>query len=247
MNAQAGYLLFAVFGLAAFDAGAATTYVGSWHNTTFGSSGDATIVIDRVGDDWTASIDLDGNVLGGADPAAVLVSGTFSPTGSSVFAIDDHPAYGDISGSISGGVLVEASMTDLPNALITGVEVSGCIGNTGIACLAGGIELDYQVFFASGFGLPPFAEGTITASPVVVPLPAMAPLFALALVSLPRRRLARVQRKVLSRQHHASRSAVAACDSDGPAPIFRRVKQPAIRDASCEYKCLAIAGRVRHV
>jgi len=172
--------------LAGHTAPAATTYVGSWNNITFNSTGAATIILDIKGDDWSASIDLDGNVFGGTDPEPVTLSGTFSGFGSSAFSVDDHPIYGDISGSISGGVLVSASLTGIPNPAIAEVNVAGCIGNTGTACLGGGIELAYEVLFADGLGLPLSAEGTLVASPVVIPLPATAPLLMAPLLLLGR-------------------------------------------------------------
>ncbi|MGD9604077.1 MAG: hypothetical protein AB7V59_19860 [Gammaproteobacteria bacterium] len=172
--------------LASHTAAAATTYVGTWNNLTFGSSGGVTILLDLAGDDWSASIDLDGFVFGGPDPGPILLSGTFGGFGSSAFNVEDHPQYGDVSGSISGGVLVSALFTNLPDPRITEVNVSGCIGPTGTACLGGDIELTYEVLFADLPGLPDFAEGTLVASPVVVPLPATALLLTAPLLVLRR-------------------------------------------------------------
>lgn len=169
------------------DVHAATSYVGTWQNSTFGASGAATFVLDFVNDDWTAIIDLDGNVFGGLDPAPLELGGTFSGFGSSDFSVDDHPTYGDVSGSISGGTLVSASLVDLPNPAIAGVEISGCVGGGSLECVNGEISLSYVVTFNTGFGLPESAEGVIVATPVVVPVPAAAWLLGVPLAMVMRR------------------------------------------------------------
>lgn len=181
-------------------ANAATIYAGTWQNTTFSSSGAATFVLDFVNDDWNALIDLDGSVFGGLDPDPLELGGTFSGFGSSSFSAEDHPTYGDVSGSISGGTLVSALLENLPNPGIASVEINGCVGGGSLACADGSINLSYTVFFSGGFGS---AEGIITATPVTVPVPAAAWLFATGLglmlgrprVALePGRRVARVAR-----------------------------------------------------
>jgi hypothetical protein len=60
--------------------GAAGNWSGSWHNTTFSSTGTATMVVtvDDAGKTISNSLDLNGNVFGGADPAAQTVSGTYT-------------------------------------------------------------------------------------------------------------------------------------------------------------------------
>ena len=151
---------------------AATTYVGTWNNTTFGSSGAATFVVDLTSNAYSISADLDGNVFGGVDPPVAVLSGTLDPgSGNGSIELLDHPIFGDILGSISGGSIINVTMSP-PADFIDEVTVFGTLSATQIA-------LNYEVFFAT----PPggSAIGTITANAVVVPLP---PALALMLPAL---------------------------------------------------------------
>jgi len=95
MKILAALILFAMASVSAF----AQTYIGSWRNTTFGSSGALTVMFtaDPLNGTISGSFDLDGNVLGGSDPPAFGFSGTLNADGT--YSLTSSTALGDISAS----------------------------------------------------------------------------------------------------------------------------------------------------
>lgn len=154
---------------------AATTYVGGWMNTTFGSSGAATIVIDISGTSLTVTVDLDGPVFGGTDPTPLVLSGTFDPVTGGTMSFMDHPTYGDVSATMSPAGFVSGSALDVPDPFIDHATFMGPVGPTGLI-------IDYVVFFTGPIfpGGPSAATGFISAT--AVPIPAALPLLGSALL-----------------------------------------------------------------
>ena len=161
---------------AAVVCGQEGTYVGSWTNTTFGSTGGATIIVEFNGFDVEITADLDGGVFGLADPPPVSITGTLDGSGGAVLSLPGDPIFGDFNGSVSPAGEIQGTFTNLPVAFITEVTADGQIGE-------GMIHLDYAVLgpnFPNGR-----AVGVLDAS---IPEPATASLLAVAALTLFRRR-----------------------------------------------------------
>lgn len=119
----------------------AGTYFGSWENTTFGSSGDATMVVavDTGASGIDLTIDLDGFVFGASDPPAESFSGMydadgFTVTGSSV-------TFGDVTLSVDTSGELTGTGINVPNPGIDRVEFQGSASPEEISTA-------YTVFFA---------------------------------------------------------------------------------------------------
>lgn len=168
-------VLVLLTGVALNPALAATTYVGSWVNTTFGSSGAATIVLDLAGTDLTVIFDLDGPVFGGFDPPALTVTGTFDTTSGGTISASDHPVFGDVSATVSPTGFVSGMATDVPDPFIVSASFMGPVTPAGLI-------IDYEVFFAGPIfpGGPSSATGFISAA--VIPVPAALPLLSSAVL-----------------------------------------------------------------
>lgn len=91
----------------------AALYKGSWHNTTFGSSG--SMVIDLTIKDGRAkgSVDLGGNVFGGADPPAIPFNFPFNPNKSGNFKVTGT-ILGNLVGSYTPDGFLDVTITKTP-------------------------------------------------------------------------------------------------------------------------------------
>jgi hypothetical protein len=158
----------------------AGAYEGSWHNTTFDSTGPAHVRIEIAGAAIDIHIDMDGNVFGGLDPAEVVLSGTIS-SGDAQF--DPTVAtYGHIVGSITGSSGAFNVDLDMINPAILSANGTGTVAG-------GSMDVTYTVQIM-GFGQ---AAGTLNAT---LPEPeggmgGAAALVALALASFATPRRAR--------------------------------------------------------
>ncbi len=169
-------------------------YAGSWNNTTFSSSGDASLVINTDPGSpgvWQYTADLDGSVFGLLDPAPLIFS-TPDPTVTTSFAGTFTDAfYGTAAINFNFGAL-DVKMTSLPapaNNFILQTELFG-------TAVPGSpsINLDYIVWFigstpnagiAGNTESLDYAKGNIQlALTAPVPLPASFMLLLSALLSL---------------------------------------------------------------
>jgi hypothetical protein len=119
------------------------TYTGSWENTTFGSSGGASveIAVDTAAETIDFTLDLDGSVFGSSDPPAEMFSGGYDVHGFAVSGTSQ--TFGSLSITVNAlGDLVGIG-TDVPNPSIDRVELSG-------SAQPEAISIDYTVYFAGG-------------------------------------------------------------------------------------------------
>lgn len=90
----------------------AAIYTGSWKNTTFGSSGALKIDLTIKDNRAKGSVDLDGNVFGGADPPAIPFNFPFTPNKAGKFKVTGT-LLGDLAGTYTqdGGLNVKITNT----------------------------------------------------------------------------------------------------------------------------------------
>ena len=168
---------------AAFSAGASAQtfnfgmYEGQWDNTTFGSSGAASLLIEDLGGgDVQMTADLDGFVFGIGDPDAVVVLGTLMGDIFSMTPISS-PTFGDVTGGVDemGNLsfdLVDAAMGDFSLVTLRGTAIGDSI------------QADYEIFTQAGTA--PFAVGEINLR--YVPAPGAAMMLGLGGLAASRRR-----------------------------------------------------------
>lgn len=151
------------------------SYEGLWQNTTFGSSGPASILIEFDDPNFAVTIDLDGFVFGFADPDPFVVTGTIDPNGQAAGVLVD-PFFGSIELDVDEFDMLTVNLPDIVGtASINSASLSGPVGD-------GVIDLDYTVVFADGSE----ALGTLDAD--LVPEPASMAALALASLALLYRR-----------------------------------------------------------
>lgn len=160
---------------------------GTWENTTFSSAGSLSFGFEVVGSDFTVTLDLDGNVFGGADPGPLVLTGMFTDAaGNGTFAAAGHPTYGDVSGTLGTFTQVEMLMQVNRNGILDTV-IEGALTPAGAPTEFDGT---YRVNFTEAGSLgggaegEDFALGTLSA----VPEPAVGLLAALGLSGWLRRR-----------------------------------------------------------
>lgn len=169
----------------------AITLAGMWNNTTFASSGDLDFIYDVTpAGAITITLDVDGPVFGGSDPAPLIMTGTVTNpgTGAAVFGTTStHAIFGDVSGTVTAFTAVHMDMINIPDVGIADATIDGTLAP---AATPTSFDGTYRVNFTTMPQGPPeegqdFAIGTLTA----VPEPASASLFGLSsLVLLMRRR-----------------------------------------------------------
>lgn len=136
-----------------FDAGAyAGSYSGSWQNTTFGSSGAASmeISVDSNAQTVAMMIDMDGSVFGSSDPPAETFTGTYDANGFTVTG--SSATFGEVEVTIGADGAISGAGTDIPNPGIAGAEFSG-------TATPEEFSMNYLIQFSGGGGT---AEGVIT-------------------------------------------------------------------------------------
>lgn len=118
------------------------SYSGTWTNTTFSSTGAASVTITDSGGDPMVAVDLDGNVFGGADPASESFTG-MANLNDATLASTTSPVYGDVVSTLNGNGTITITGTNIPGGVDTftlvGTIVNGQIqANVTITFDAGG-------------------------------------------------------------------------------------------------------------
>lgn len=129
-------------------------WTGSWHNTTYGSTGSADMTV-IVNDDGTfdITVDLGGQVFGIGDPPPIPFSGSYSDNDGEVSVLDD-PTMGSLSFEIDDEGQLSGGSDNL--LLSTGtIDITGTITPEQI-------DLHYALALPSGVQ----AEGDVTMTPV---------------------------------------------------------------------------------
>ncbi len=164
MISRLGFVLVAL----CLPAGAGTahaqqsTYIGTWVNNTFGSTGSASFSGGVQGDQLVFTFDLNGNVFGQSNPPPVTLQGEFGP-GSVTFSKQNDPFYGNIFIEFGFDGLVRGSFENVPGAGIDRVTLDGRLSRD-----SDEFEVAYTVFFSGGGGQ---ATGVVRAEHQSGPLP----------------------------------------------------------------------------
>lgn len=108
-------IIAAALWLAAPFAGG-STYLGSWKNTTFGSTGALKIQLTITKTNVSGSLDLDGPVFGAGDPPAIPFSMKRKSDGSGSLKLIGTP-LGDITAGFKADGTINMSLTNIPGFL----------------------------------------------------------------------------------------------------------------------------------
>tara|TARA_R110000765_G_scaffold83815_7_gene162592 strand:- start:7817 stop:8416 length:600 start_codon:yes stop_codon:yes gene_type:complete len=152
-------------------------FEGGWENTTFGSSGGASMLIESLGGaDVQITVDLDGFVFGGADPDPFVITGSVGATGFVPDAFDDEN-FGEMSGGVDENGVVAIDLANAAGGSFSLVTLRGtAIGDS--------VDLDYEIFTPAA-GVP-FAVGVLNLERV--PSPGGMALFAIGGLMVTRRK-----------------------------------------------------------
>lgn len=133
---------------------------GQWVNTTFSSQGAASLEVTADTTNKTAQLvmDLDGNVLGGADPAPITLNGTYTETEFNITTTTN--TFGDLTLDIDEQGNITGSAVNVPNANVEKVDFNG-------VATPETITLNYTVTFAASIG-GGTAVGVLTLNNVTV-------------------------------------------------------------------------------
>lgn len=117
----------------------ASTYEGSWNNTTFMSTGPLTIELTIQGDKVKGSFDLDGFVFGAVDPDPIKFNTTLDSQGKGTFTKVD-PKLGKVVVTFDDKGNLDIVITNIPAGLDE-VRVDGKF-NTKLETFDGTYEID---------------------------------------------------------------------------------------------------------
>ena len=103
---------------------AASTYEGSWTNTTFDTTGALTIDFQISGNKVSGSFDLDGGVFGGPDPDAIRFTGKLNSAGNGSFTRKGTD-IGDLTVTFDSAGKLDILIGNIPGGFLYEVRVDG--------------------------------------------------------------------------------------------------------------------------
>ena len=101
------------------------TYIGTWHNFTFGSTGASTMVV-NVNSTTKAISDvltLQGNVFGSAAPAPETFNGTYTATGITLTTVST--TFGNLTLTVDQFGSVSGTGTNVPSPNVSKITFNG--------------------------------------------------------------------------------------------------------------------------
>ncbi len=130
------------------DTSLSVTFSGTWNNTTFGSSGAASLVIsgDTYTQQYTSTSTLGGNVFGSAAPPAEHVSGVFTLAGGT-FA-ESSAFFGNSSTTVTPDGRITGALSDIPSPSVSRTTFTGTIVPPSLQAQT--ITIDSTIFFRAG-------------------------------------------------------------------------------------------------
>jgi hypothetical protein len=108
----------------------AGNWTGTWKNATFSTQGTETmtIAVDTVAQTMNITLDVNGSVFGGADPAPETLTTTYTLTGATFSK--SSPVFGNLTLTISPAGTLSGAATSVPTAGISRVDFTGTITPT---------------------------------------------------------------------------------------------------------------------
>ena len=139
----------------------AAIYTGSWKNTTFGSTGALKIDLTLKDNRAKGSLDIDGNVFGGADPPPIPFNFPFDSKKPAKFKIS-NTILGTLSGSYATNGDLSVTITKTPGGFPEEARVKAKI-NLKLRMFTATYEIDDNgALFAEGT-----AEAHVPTAPIV--------------------------------------------------------------------------------
>ncbi|MBI2828358.1 MAG: carboxypeptidase regulatory-like domain-containing protein [Acidobacteria bacterium] len=125
------------------EAGAAGSWTGRWTNNTFGSSGTMTMTLaaNTIAQTMQMTLDVNGSVFGGSDPAAETTSGAYTPEGATV--TKTSLVFGNVTFTISSTGQITGNGTNVPSATVSRIDFTG-------TATPSTMNLNYTVTFRAG-------------------------------------------------------------------------------------------------
>jgi hypothetical protein len=105
------------------------TWTGTWTNTTFMSTGAVNVTVTESGGVFTLQFDMDGNVFGGANPAAEAFTATIN-TNDATLDVTTSGVYGNLTGTLNGNGTLTAQGTAIPGSVDTFTLTGTCNATT---------------------------------------------------------------------------------------------------------------------
>jgi hypothetical protein len=102
----------------------AAVYLGSWKNTTFGSSGPLRIEFEKGKSKVAVSFDLNGPVFGSIDPPAIRFNAPLDAKGNGKFNVKGTP-LGDLTGDFTPNGTLAVKIRNIPGGSLTEFRFNG--------------------------------------------------------------------------------------------------------------------------
>ena len=124
------------------------TFAGSWNNTTFGSTGSASLTItgDSYNQTYSGTSIVNGNVFGGAPPPAELYANIFTPSGGTYTTHSSF--YGDVTITALPNGTITGTAENVPSASVSRATFTGTITPPGPNAQT--ITANATIFFRAG-------------------------------------------------------------------------------------------------
>ncbi len=124
------------------------TFTGTWRNTTFNSSGSASITItgDAYNQTYSGTSTVGGNVFGGTAPPSEMYANIFTPTGGTFTTHSSF--YGDVTMTVLPNGTFTLTAENIPSASVSRATCSGTITPPGPNAQT--ISASATIFFRTG-------------------------------------------------------------------------------------------------
>lgn len=130
------------------DTSVNVTFAGSWHNTTFGSTGAVTLVVSGDADTqlYSGTMTIGGNVFGGPSPVPQKYGDVFTLAGGTY--VTTSTTYGTVTTTVSPTGQISGNMTNVPSATVGSATFTGSIVPPNAAAQT--ISVDTTINFRAG-------------------------------------------------------------------------------------------------
>lgn len=121
----------------------AGNWSGTWVNSTFATTGSVTmtVTIDTTAQSFSLTLNVNGNVFGGPDPAAETFTGNYTTTGATLTRTS--LVFGSVTATVTPDGAISGSAVTVPNPNIARLDFTGTI-------TANTLTLNYTVTFTAG-------------------------------------------------------------------------------------------------